>query len=497
MTFVLPSEAIKKWDEYTILHESISSHELMERASMACVEWLSKKFNLNTSFAIVCGKGNNGGDGLAIARLLLEKGFNVKVYLDVNTNRSTDNLHNLNLLQTLLPHCIFSFKEVVEIQKDYVLLDALLGTGISKPLSDELYELVKQINNLNCLTISIDIPSGLHPDITKGFEHSIKADYTLSFECYKRCFILPESGNYCGEIIILPIGLIPKNKSEGEFCYTIIDKEIASCYYRKRNLFSHKGTYGHAILIAGSNGKMGASVLASHACLCSGCGLLSTFIPKLENSILQISLPEAMTIPYESITDLPALEKFNSIGIGCGIGLHDDVEILLNKLFNTSKIPLIIDADALNCIANSKNLIHNIPKGSLLTPHPREFDRLFGECHSSLVRLETQIEQAQKLDMYILLKGKFTSIVTPSGEVWINTTGNPGMAKGGSGDALTGIITGLYAQYQDMKVASLLGVYLHGLAGDLAASSKGMESMLTSDLISNLGKAYNTLNVLA
>lgn len=493
MIYVLPCDTIQQWDRFTIQHEPISSLDLMERAASQCVEWLCKKWSNQYSFAIFCGNGNNGGDGFAVARILLNKGYSVKVFIAPDAKRSHDNQANLNTLKGLLPTCIHEITDSKSISTSDIILDALFGTGISKPVDGLFGQCIETINKLSNTKVSIDIPSGLFPDEIRMDSLAVQADYTLTFQCFKRSFLFPETGSFCGKIIVLDIRLHSSFDPDGCFVYQLLDTNWAKSVHIPRKPFTHKGTYGHSLIIAGSHGKMGACILAAKACLRSGTGLLTLSIPETENQIIQTVVPEAMTIPYLPQDSLPHLESFNAIGVGCGLGTTETSYQLISNLLQKSGLPLVLDADALNSIASNKEWLLKIPKGSVITPHPKEFDRLFGESSTTYERFEKQIDQAKKWGLYILLKGRYTSIVTPEGEVFFNINGNPGMATGGSGDVLTGIITSLFAQYSSMELAVKLGCFIHGFAGDLAREAKTEVSLIASDIIEYLPLAFKNL----
>lgn len=480
---------IQAWDTYTIEHEPISSIELMERAAKECVAWIIQKWpDTDTTFAIFCGNGNNGGDGLAIARLLILSAYHVNVCLIDNSKRSEDNAAMLKELEFLYKRCIVYISKCPVIDSNVVIVDALFGTGLSRRPVGLIEELIGFFNSAPNTIVSIDIPSGLPADAIMPQGEVVNSDYTLTFQQYKPSFLFPETGRFCGKLSILDIGLHPVfslNETTESF---ILDEEIVRSVYKKRNEFSHKGNYGNALLIVGSHGKMGAAVLASKACMRSGAGLLTVLVPSEENMIIQVSVPEAMTMDYtEASYDFT---KFNSIGIGCGFGIDLNAFNILVQLLQQYREPMILDADALNLLSLHNELLDLVPAGSLLTPHPKEFDRLFGECSNSFDRNKQQIKMSEKYKLFIILKGRNTSISTPEGCCYYNITGNAGMAKGGSGDTLTGILTALYAQYHSMLSAALLGVYLHGLAGDVAATKFSKESMLATDLIECLGDAF-------
>ncbi len=490
MSYILTADQIRQWDQYTIEHEPISSIELMERAALQCSQWLMQQWDTDRPFILFCGNGNNGGDGLAIARHLLEYGYHVSVLIDDAVKKSNDNLTNLKELSYLYKSCIHSIESEITIPSNAIIIDALVGTGLKQSLKGKEQKWVTRINSLPNTKVCIDLPSGLSADQFLQTESIVKGDFTLTFQVYKKSFLFPETGIYCGKIILLNIGLHPDFLKLHTFNQLIIDKEILHSFYKKRTSFSHKGTFGHSLLFVGSEGKMGACILAAKGCLRSGTGLLTLLIPSDQIQIAQVAVPEAMTINYEKNNSLPRLDAYSSIGAGSGIGQHETSIQLISQLMTESSLSMVLDADALNIIANNPELLHAIPKESILTPHPKEFERLFGESENSYLRHELQLQKSVELGLFILLKGRYTCITTPDGKSYFNTTGNPGMGTGGSGDVLTGIITGLYAQYHDMLEAGLLGVYLHGLAGDIAAQKKSEESLIASDIIDQLGQAF-------
>jgi ADP-dependent NAD(P)H-hydrate dehydratase / NAD(P)H-hydrate epimerase len=494
---------IKKWDAYTIENEPISSIDLMERAATKCTEWIITNGFHQLSFKIFCGKGNNGGDGLAIARLLHNKDVVVEVYiLEFGKLGSEDfqiNLHRLHELPIPI-HFLQSADQLPQL-KDEVVIDALYGSGLNKPLDGLSAEVVHHINEHAVEVIAIDIPSGLFMDASSKNNISIVARHTLTFQTYKLAFLVAENNKNVGQLHILDIGLHPLFlQQEPASKFTLDETFIKSIYKsRKKNPFAHKGTFGHSLLICGSYGKMGAAVLAAKACLKSGAGLLTCFIPSVGYNIMQTALPEAMVITddHENIlANLPShIETYSAIGIGPGIGTAVETQKLFSFLVRRSDKPVVIDADGLNCLSLDTSLLSQLPPNSILTPHPKEFDRLFGEYDSDFDRIKTAETKSKELHIIIVLKGHHTLITTPGGISFFNTTGNAGLAKGGSGDVLTGIITALLSQGYEPAHAALLGVYLHGLSADIAAKEIALESMMPSDIIENISAAYKKIEV--
>lgn len=489
---VLSAKQMLQWDAYTIAHEPVEYIQLMERAAMECVAFLEENDLLNHPIKIFCGKGNNGGDGLAIARLLILKGYDPNIFIVEMGSLGTENFQaNLQKLHSLTSniHFLQSGEFFPFIEKNEFIIDALLGLGLDRPLHGLYAELVQYINHCNSKVIAIDLPTGMFCDKSSVDNVVIKANITLSFQSLKLCFLLAENADNAGHVSILNIGLLP------EFLETIysntflISESIVQSIYKPRHDFVHKGTCGHAFIIAGSKGKMGAATLCTRACLRAGVGLVTVKVPQDEIFIVQISEPEAMCFTNDKID----FSKYQSAGIGPGLGNEKEALELLKSLLQSTLSKYVLDADALNLIAENKELLENISANAILTPHPKEFDRLFGEMANDFERIEKAIAMSKKYFFTIVLKGHHTCIVK-NGIVYFNLTGNSGMATGGMGDTLTGIIAALLAQGYNSLDAAILGVYLHGLAGDLAVSEQSVESLLPSDLIDFLGAAFKQIN---
>jgi NAD(P)H-hydrate epimerase len=491
---------IKAWDAYTIQNEPISSIELMQRAAESCFKWIEKKFNKKSSFTIFCSKGNNGGDGLALAKLLFENGYPVSVcIIKRDSNGSDDFQINFERLKKILKKIYFLDKESsFPDLKNQIIIDALFGTGLNKKPTGIFSQVINYINKSSETVISIDVPSGLYVDkssILSNNETIIKATYTLTFQNQKLTYLMPENGIYVGKVILLDIGLSKEFEEKEDVQFEFIDQKIIKKIYKGRSAFSNKGNFGYACLLAGSYGMMGAAVLSSKACLRSGVGKLTCFTCQAGYNIIQTSVPEAMckTSGNTFIEGIKDFEDFDVIGIGPGIGKHFSHIKLLQILFSNFKKPLVIDADALNVLSENQFLYKAIPKDSILTPHPKEFERLFGKTNSDFDRINLALSKAKELNIYIVLKGHFTFIASPDEKGYFNSTGNAGMATAGAGDVLTGIITGLLAQNYSSLDACVLGVYLHGLAGDIAAEKLSEEALIAGDIIENLGAAFKQI----
>lgn len=490
MTQLLNAQQIHEWDAWTIAHEPVSSIDLMERAATACAHKIKSLCSKEQPIYFFCGKGNNGGDGLAIARILYKKGRKLDVFvLDAEKKGTEDFLTNKRRLERLgvKIHILDARKPLPTFANNAIIVDALFGSGINKPLSGYPAELIVALNKISCTKIAIDVPSGMFLDQSSKGNIVFQADHTLTFQRLKFCFCLPENAVNFGKISILDIGLSDQFEVKEPCPFHIIDKNFVKKIYQPRNAYGNKGTFGHALLIAGNKGKMGALILAARSCLRSGVGLLTCHIPSSESQLLPMSIPEAMSTFREEVIDF---SKYKAIGIGPGLGTTET--LLLKNVLDHSKIPLVVDADALNMIAQHPKWLSLISENSILSPHPKEFERLFGVQDNDALRIQKALEISLQYPLTIILKGHNT-LVAHAGKGYFNTTGNAGMATGGSGDTLTGILTSLLAQGYSGKSAAILGVYLHGLAGDLALEKESEESLLPSDITQYLGLAYKTI----
>ena len=489
---LLSAQQIQEWDAFTMQHEPIASIDLMERAAERCVDWISVNDFSGKKIKIFCGKGNNGGDGLAIARLLLQKNYHVSVYILEFGARGTDDFQiNLHLLHQLTSeiHFIQSAEFIPFISKDDIVIDALYGSGLNRPLQLLSKEIVDLINLSGAAVISIDVPSGMSIDKNSKGNPIILATHTLTFQSLKLCFLVAENADHFGKVQVLDIGLHPDFLQSGKAVFEIVSQQQMASIIMPRKDFGHKGNYGHALLIAGNKGKMGAALLAAKACLRTGVGLTTVNIPEGDQSTVNTFLPEAMTTDR---ADEIEFHQYSAIGIGPGLGTEKEQKILLPQVLEEYAKPLVIDADALNIISENKNLLQLIPKHSILTPHPKEFERMFGVCENDFERLQKAIELSVQYSFIIILKGHYT-LIAANGKGYFNNTGNSGLAKGGAGDVLTGMITSLLAQHYEPLQAALLGVYLHGLAADLALENQSTESLLATDVMDAIGKAFNYL----
>lgn len=497
---IFSAKQTREIDKYSIENEPVTSVDLMERAAGKCSAWISAHYGRSHSIKFFCGSGNNGGDGLAMARQLEMNDYDVEVFiLYIGSQISADNSLNLDLLRkndTISVYEINSEDDFPVIQETDIIVDAVYGSGLSRPISGLTALLIEYLNSKDAIKVSIDIPSGVPPEGVVGDNIAFKADYTLTFQFPFLSFFFSENEEYVGCFYIMDIQLHAKIINRLNSIYHLVEKN--NIILRKRPRFAHKGTFGHALLITGSYEMAGAAILSTKACLKSGCGLVTTHIPGSISGSFNFGIPEAiLSIDANPhfVTNLTINDKYSAIAIGPGLGNKTETCIFLKDILLSAKKVLVIDADALNIISQNKDYLQLIPQGSILTPHPGEFERLFGKSGNSFERLILQRQMAINYGLIIVLKGKYTCIATPNGICYLNPTGNSGMATAGSGDVLTGIIVSLLAQGYSNEQAALFGVYIHGLAGDLAAEEIGEESLIASDIISYLGKAFKKIKL--
>jgi NAD(P)H-hydrate epimerase len=496
---IFATKQIAKIDKFTIENEPVADIDLMERAAMQITNWLVQRFSTEQKMMFFAGPGNNGGDALAIARQLANFDFQCEVFLldfekelkgspAINWKRLEDQ-GKVKLVK------IGQAEDFPNTEPADVLIDGLFGSGLSRPLEGLPAVLVKKMNDLPNIIVAIDIPSGLMGEDNTGNypEKIVRADFTLTFQFPKISFLFAENEPFTGKWEVLPIGLHPEGIVQVSSDFYFVEKEDVKGMIPARTKFAHKGTFGHALLIAGSYGKMGASVLASKACLRAGVGLLTAHVPHFGYSIIQTVVPEAMVSidDHDSIfTGFPDLVPFTAIGAGPGLGMKSNTKKALKELVEKAKVPLVLDADALNVLSENKEWLNELPEKSILTPHPGEFNRLVGETANSWERIEKQRQMAKEFKIILVLKGAFTTIALPDGKLFFNSTGNPGMATAGSGDSLTGIILGLLAQRIPPEHAAIAGVFLHGLAGDMASRIKSEHALIAGDITEFLGEAF-------
>ncbi|QIX61969.1 NAD(P)H-hydrate dehydratase [Hymenobacter sp. BT18] len=496
---ILSAAQTRALDQATIQAEGITSVELMERAAAAFTEWLLEKLTAHPQreVHVFCGPGNNGGDGLAAARLLHLAGQAVRVWLLPAARRSADFTANHQRLPSEVPCIELDAYQLPELSSSAVLVDALFGTGLNRPLTGVAAAVVHYLNNSSAPVVAVDMPSGLLTDAPQPKSSPVVcAHYTISFELPKLAFLLPQNADYVGQWELVSIGLNTTviHKTPVDNYYT--DLKLLTNRLPARQRFAHKGTYGHALLLGGSYGKIGAAVLAAQACLHSGVGLLTLAVPAVGYTVAQTAVPEAMALPdvgQDYIGELPNLKGYSVVAIGPGLGQQPDTLRVLEQLLRTCPAPLVLDADALNLLGSNRHLLALLPPDTILTPHPKEFERLTQPAHDDYHRLELLRAFCARHRCYVVLKGAYTCIGTPTGTLYFNSTGNPGMATGGSGDVLTGAVTALCAQGLAPLDAALLAVYAHGRAGDLGARQVGQLGLTAGIIAAHLGPALEEL----
>ena len=499
---ILSSTQLKELDKYTMEHEPIASIDLMERAACSLTQAITQRWDTTYQMIVFAGPGNNGGDALAVARMLSQKGYHVEVYLFNTKGKLSEECQtNLNRLKS----CGSVYFTEINTQftpptlsERHVVIDGLFGSGLNKPLSGGFASVVKYINSSKATIVAIDIPSGLMgEDNTYNIrQHIVRANLTLSIQLPKLSFFFPENEDIIGKWELLDIGLKQSYIETANSPYTITEKADIQNMVMARKRFAHKGTFGHGLLIAGSYGMAGASILSAKACLRSGIGLLTVHAPIHNHDLIQIAVPEAIVhtdIHDRYFAEPVDLSPYKALAIGPGLGQEEDTALAMIEQIQACNIPMVIDADAINILSSHRNWLSRLPKRSILTPHIGELERLTGKCLDSYERLTKVKELASYLQSYIIVKGAWSAIVTPEGNCHFNPTGNPGMATAGSGDVLTGILLALLSQGYPQEEACLLGVYVHGLAGDIAAEQMSQIGMTSGDIINSLPQAWKKI----
>lgn len=495
---ILTAAQLKELDQYTIKYEPIASIDLMERAATEFTNAITELIRTNESVMIFCGMGNNGGDGLAIARMLVERGFlHVSTYVVRHSpNGSADFLVNEERLQNIAGiRYIETEFQIPLIPKQAIVIDAIFGIGLTRPAEGLTASVIAAINHSDAIVYSVDVPSGMYCDQPNNTTDAIvESDITFTFHAPKLSFLLPSAAKFVPDFRVLDIGL---NKTYAESLsshYSYLTYQTIQTIFKQRNKFSHKGTYGHALIAAGSYGKTGAAVLALKAALHSGAGLVTAYIPACAYNIVQTACPEAMVVADKTnneICSVPEISAYNAIGVGPGIGISNNTVSFVETLLKNTTQPVVLDADALNILSQKKQLLSRLPANTVLTPHPGEFKRLAGEWKNDLQKLDLQRSLATTYNTVVVLKGAHTTIAMPNGEIFFNSTGNAGMAKGGSGDVLTGVITSLLAQGYTTAHAAMIGVFVHGMAGDYASTYLSQTGMSAGDIIRYLPQAFS------
>jgi hydroxyethylthiazole kinase-like uncharacterized protein yjeF len=494
---ILSASQLYEADKFTIEQQQISSTDLMERAGTRVSDWLQERLGESkVSIAIFCGIGNNGGDGLVIARQLLQNGIDVKVYVvNFSDSRSKDFLINLDRLKNngVWPVFLSELSELPEIAPQAIVVDAIFGIGLSRPPSSWVVKLINHINQSKAFVLSIDVPSGLFMDkVPQESSMVIHANHVISFQTPKLVFFLPETGIFLNSWEVVDIGLSPQFLQQAIPQAELVTKRLILSHYQPRNKFSHKGTYGHSLIVGGSYGKIGAVILAAKACLVTGAGKVSAYIPACGYIPLQSALPEAMvetSANHDFITQIKPSFTPEAVAIGMGLGTEKQTVKAFKEFLEKTALPLVLDADSLNIIGKQKELLELIPENSVLTPHPGELERLIGGWKDDFEKIAKAKQLSDRYNLVLVVKGAHTLIFF-GGKLYVNETGNPGMATAGSGDVLSGMIASFIAQGYSSLTAALFGVYLHGKAGDLAVPRLGYQALTASKIIDFIGNAF-------
>ncbi|WNB18676.1 NAD(P)H-hydrate dehydratase [Marivirga arenosa] len=492
---ILNIQQIREADQYTIENEPIKSIDLMERASYELFTWITERFNNDFSVYVLAGSGNNGGDGLVVARLLSESDYKVQVILPLGKNGSDDFEENLKRLKKI--NTISFLEELPEqISEKSIIIDAIFGSGLSRPIEGRLADLIKKVNNFEANKIAIDMPSGLFADKASPSEIIFKADYTLSFQVPKLAFMMAENQEYIGEFEILDIKLDKEYINNCLSDYSIYEVDSAIKNRLKLKSIAHKGNRGRATIIAGGYARMGAAILAARACLHSGIGLISVQTCPHCIDIVQNQIPEALILTDENEYVLGSYldySKQDVIVFGPAIGFAHKTLVLLENLLKDYQGQLILDADAITLLAENRELLNLLPEGTILTPHHGEFKRLVGKYSNNFEAIMQLKSFCMHHKVVVVLKGKFSAVCDADGKISFNPTGNAGMAKGGSGDLLCGILAAIYPRIKNSYETAKLAVYLHGLSGDISKEEKGENFMTPSIMIEKLQNAFKKI----
>ena len=499
---ILSAQQIGEADSATIAYEPILEIDLMERAATLCAYWLREKLAPGARIHLLCGPGNNGGDGLVVARWLAGWGFKTSVWMVSEgslSNASEINTRRLIYQKLVKIHPFEETKVLFNPKPGSVIIDAMFGAGFNRMMDREVSQVVQMVNRGNYLRIALDLPSGLTADgYAIDVESCFKAHYTITFLPLKRMFVLPENEEFFGSVITLDIGLNRAYLATADPLAWLITDEVAGAIYRPRKRFVHKGQFGHALLIGGKREMGGAILMTASACLASGAGKTTLLVSEGMLSAINSSLPGAMTsiIDDAAVTIDLTIHPYNVVAVGPGMGTDNIAQERLYSILTKFRGSLVLDADALNILSQNKGWLKLLPPNSILTPHPAEFARLFGEVDNSLEAFNLQQEMSDKYQIVIIRKGANSSITFPGEKIWFNTSGNPALAKGGTGDILTGVIAGLLAQGYTAKEAALFATWLHGKAADEAIRSVGIEAADSSDIIDGIKRVFKQLNML-
>lgn len=494
---ILTAEQIRKIDSETIEREGISSLTLMKRAATAFTNFLMTRCpDKKQEILIFAGTGNNGGDALVVARLLHQSGYRVKVcVVDQGSRYSEDCAHNLRRAKGEHIPCkiITGEQDIPSMERFDLLIDGIFGTGLSREVEGVTAEVIEAINKSGKPVYSIDIPSGLFMD--RSTRLAVRATVTVTFQIPKLALFLPENGDYTGELQIVDIGLNAGAIAEAGSHMEYAVKETVASLLKPLHRFAHKGTQGHTLLVGGSLGKCGSLCLAAKAALRTGCGLVTSFLPRCGTTVMQSVVPEAMVLEdpdVEHITEISYAIEPDAVGIGPGMGQHEETAQALAAFLTGYRGALVIDADGLNILSRHPEWFSLLVPGTILTPHPKELERMIGSWRDDFEKIEKARLFAKRYGVVIVVKGAY-SLIIDSDHLYVNSSGTPALATAGSGDVLTGMIASLLAQGYKHMDAARVGVYLHGLTADLSQKTIDPRSFMAGDIISHIGAAYQSI----
>jgi hydroxyethylthiazole kinase-like uncharacterized protein yjeF len=513
---VVTAEQMRNIDRKTVEGYGIPGAVLMERAGLA-VSLKIREFFEKRKVVVLAGSGNNGGDGIVVARDLFNRGWNAKVIVLAKEGKlSPDCLVQYRIAKKMGVPMVFRTNVSGADLHSAVVVDAIFGTGLSKPLMSPLSDVVRFLNASEVSVVSVDIPSGIFSDNGQVMGEAVRADYTVTFGLPKVGHVIYPGAEHCGKLFVENIGFPEELLTSDAIALQTVERTVASALVPERPVYSYKGDYGHVLVVAGSKGKTGAALMTARACLRAGAGMVTIGIPETLAGAFQSRVTEEMVLPLPDNGGVLAADALSPIlefldkradvlAMGPGLTAGPGIIKILEALLPAAAVPMVLDADAINAISGKTDILSKVKSPIVLTPHPGEMARLLRtrsrgadetELRNSIERdrINTALSFAQNSGTYLVLKGVPTIIAEPEGRVFLNTTGNPGMATAGAGDVLTGVIAGCVGQGMSPLDASVLGTYLHGLSGDIASSKKGMHSLVAVDLIEILPEAFRELS---
>lgn len=505
---ILSGQEIKNIERETIEAQGITSVELVERVGRAVADEIKALRMPGSPVLVFAGWGNNGADALETARLLAQDGYQPVVYL-FNIGGARLSTECALFRDRLLDCPGVTLYEITgaepfqwpEPTAASLIVDGLFGSGLDRPLPRSFQMLVRNINESGATVVSIDVPSGLFGDWNGNAprEDMIHATLTLAIEFPRMSFMLADNASVVGDWKVIRVGYDAASVKRAPFTFMLVDGALCSRFLVPRAKFAGKADFGHTLLFAGSRGMMGAAVLAARGALRSGAGKVTVHGPASGNPVVQIAVPAAMYVDDPGamfITEMKYGQGFDAVAVGPGIGRNTETAAALERLVKGASAAgqrLVLDADALNIIADNPRILSYLTPLSVLTPHAGEFDRIFGKSDNAEERLKKAIRASEDYNVIIVLKGRYTAVVRPDGKIMFNGSGSPALATPGSGDVLTGVIAGLMGQGLASEIAAFVGPYVHGLAGEMAAARHGEYGVTAEDIANHIGAAINEI----